>query len=206
MTERSILFSNDMMKAIRKGIKVQTRRLVQPDMVGVAPSLCPYGLPGDFLYTREHWRTLAKYDHLSPQDIIDMVAPHYRPLQVGIMYSDETTIGWPPNGTPGRWRPSIHMPALFSRCLLEITETRQEKLQSITIKDARKEGIPWTTRGTDPILEYALLWDSLHPVVGNWVSNPWVWVVSFTLKENQLMDQEVEEMTHSKRLDELSPH
>lgn len=85
MTERPILFSGPMVRAILEGRKTQTRRVVKPQpsnglsigcystdgrpdlsewvLSGVdgdpidAPALrCPYGQPGDRLWVRETWR------------------------------------------------------------------------------------------------------------------------------------------------------
>ncbi len=64
MTERPILFSAPMVRALLAGTKTQTRRVVKRDRFihadgsdEFAPPLicCPYGQPGDRLWVREAW-------------------------------------------------------------------------------------------------------------------------------------------------------
>jgi len=77
MTERPIIFSAPMVRAILAGEKSQTRRIVkpQPEITGEHPQwrdeklplwrrrdqferdCCPYGSVGDLLWVREAWRT-----------------------------------------------------------------------------------------------------------------------------------------------------
>lgn len=97
-SERPILFSGPMVRAILEGRKTQTRRVVKPqpfpdtcagqpmvghrDLAGLfAPHVfgacmaklapCPYGQPGDRLWVRETWRTeeLDEDDEASGSDI-----------------------------------------------------------------------------------------------------------------------------------------
>lgn len=135
MTERPILFSAEMVRAILKGDKTQTRRVMKltslghikaPIMYGRrkpddrnAPDACPYGAPGDALWVRETW------------------APHpHGVMRCGAVYCAE------PGAVPdaGRWRPSIHMPRWASRITLRITDVRVERLQDISEEDAKAEG------------------------------------------------------------------
>lgn len=105
------------------------------------------------------------------------------------------------NGFDGvlAWRPSIFMPRKLSRITLEVTDVRVERLQDITEKDAKAEGVIDGTIaacGDHPALVGHVLGqdDGMHPTrrrafeVGwdvingdrvPWASNPWVWAVSF---------------------------
>ena len=197
MTERPILFSAAMVRAILSGTKTQTRRVAKPR---VYPSLLdggwsdsyvfdegnrewlmrdfPYGQPGDRLWVRETW---AYGVHaLSAARCED--GPF-------VYAADGTTQG----RLCDRWRPSIHMPRSASRLTLEITGRRAERLQDISESDARAEGVVpssigeaarkmlRTYKGIDlptAILQYADLWDSINGA-GSWASNPWVWVIDF---------------------------
>jgi hypothetical protein len=196
MTERPILFSAPMVRALLAGTKTQTRRAVKPQpvqqregwswwskalgaghlhtaadaMVRLMEPYCPYGAPGDRLWVRETW---ARDD--------EDAALFYR-ADVG---TGNEADDWQHNidvGASGyRWRPSIHMPRAASRITLEITAVRVERLQDISEADAFAEGIPgnllhraqgWAPRA------YRLLWEQINGA-GSWDANPWVWVVEF---------------------------
>ena len=85
-----------------------------------------------------------------------------------------------------KWRPSIFMPRWACRIVLEVTSVRVEALQDITEADARAEGVEPRTAGQDesgPIKThrtgFVYLWQQINGERANWLSNPWVWVVSF---------------------------
>lgn len=178
MNERPILFSAPMVKAILAGTKTQTRRAIKDDdvtkagirgiMGGTGPAFgpCKYGSPGDFLWVRETWCE----SFASDDDSIN-----------GFCYRATN------NGPdPAKWRPSIFMKRAASRITLEITEVRVERLQDISEKDAKAEGV--SKPDTDAPFEkpslrggYWLLWDSINGRTGpkSWDANPWVFVISF---------------------------
>lgn len=162
VTERPILFSGPMVRALLNGTKTQTRRALrqQPILstdtwefcesggwIGTGPSpatggtrqtlcwtKCPYGQPGDRLWVRETW---ADLEHLSGGNYKRQAI--YRADDIEL-YGDEDE---PVNvAAPDmRWRPSIHMPRWASRIQLEITDVRVERLQDISEADAIAEGI-----------------------------------------------------------------
>lgn len=213
MKERGIIFSGSMVKAILDDRKTMTRRVVKPQptsvrldkydlwetkgwlnipqkicrgpiwiptsnsgKVGIFEKpyyLCPYGVPGDRLYVRETtWRNGG-----------------YVATDVESIMNDGKV-------------PSIHMPKKFARIWLEIVSVRVERVQEISEKDARAEGIEatWNTAptfDTNYITPFADLWDSLNAKRGYpWADedlpenlrtehgrimygNPWVWVIEF---------------------------
>lgn len=202
MKERPILFNGDMVRAILRGQKTQTRRPVMPQPFRTPPGTlhgweweghgkrdiwiaelhlkhCPFGQPGDRLWVRETFAELPELDGpLFPTDVEDMLrGTHFR---------------W-----TVKWTPSIHMPRRLARIFLEITEVRAEHVQDITEEDAWAEGTEglennWsaadlcaTAKRYDLCVEdarctYAYLWDTLYAARGlGWDANPWVWVVSF---------------------------
>jgi hypothetical protein len=97
------------------------------------------------------------------------------------------------------------MPRWASRINLEVTGVRVERLNEISVEDAKAEGIKrareplsylWNadypdrgcgTTGDDkepgPVAAYHHLWTSINGV-GSWNENPWVWVVEFKVLEN----------------------
>lgn len=201
MKERPILFSGPMVRAILEGRKTMTRRVVKlrygadvvvtngkvwkPARVDYAGYVdCPYGQVGDRLWVREAWRTVAEANDLAPRDLSaahrfwhEADSPH----QLGY----------------GKLRPSIHMPRIASRILLEITGVRVERLHEISEADAQAEGVERVVAGVgwrrycDPDSEevgvppcgdarrsFRSLWKFINGDE-SWNANPWVWVVEF---------------------------
>jgi hypothetical protein len=99
-----------------------------------------------------------------------------------------------------KWRPSIHMPREAARLFLRVKDVRVERLQDISVQDAKMEGAfhacamcyHWhdvcgqnVTMARDCKIddiapEYQSLWDSLYAERGyGWDTNPWTWVISF---------------------------
>lgn len=105
-----------------------------------------------------------------------------------------------------KWRPSIHMPKQAARIFLRVTDVRVERLQEISVQNAKDEGIRVHANGcidglafgcyngdkcvnnicTRPIEYFAELWNStltapdkfmLSPY--RWERNPWVFVYEF---------------------------
>lgn len=199
MTERPILMSAPMVRAILAGTKTQTRRVVKPQPTHFNPAgvprrvnpdggasaviACPYGQSGDRLWVREAFGHFERNDTLKQGDRI-----YYR--------TDGECVELHP------WRPSIHMPRWASRITLEVTGVRVERLQDISEADAVAEGIergdgfPGWYRGplagdspslvqcgfkiptAFPRLAYRALWESINGP-GSWDANPWVWCVEF---------------------------
>jgi hypothetical protein len=188
-TERPILFSARMVRALLAGTKTQTRRIVkhqvgeshwkptetvfwyhEDDSVPIAEAheFCPYGQPGDRLWVRE---SLRRHGNHSAQYVADG------------SYAIEPF--------PWRWKrdtlPSIHCPRDASRITLQITSPgiRIERLQDITEEDCRAEGcagghdsIPSYDFSATPREHYSWLWKSINGV-SSWNANPWVWVIEF---------------------------
>lgn len=70
-----------------------------------------------------------------------------------------------------RWQPSIFMPREAARLVLEIAEVWPERLQDISEKDARAEGVGSRA-------EFEALWKQINGEA-SWAENPWVWVIRF---------------------------
>lgn len=197
VNDKPILFSTDMVKALLDGRKTQTRRVIKPQPEwdngafcvpgyfsntekGFAEDLlrssfpCYYGQPGDLLWVRETWKA---YDR--------------RSLLPKIFYRATEPESWPHL----KWRPSIHMFRWTSRLTLKIKDIRVERVQDISFEDTQDEGI-FLPGGVGllhgPVIEaltiadFSALWDSINLKLGyGWDSNPFVWVINFTvIKEN----------------------
>ncbi|MCF5652687.1 hypothetical protein GIV49_24475 [Pseudomonas syringae] len=215
--ERPILFSAPMVRAILCGQKTVTRRVVnvQPfDLSwsrrdhrfeyvagravngdeldgfyaystrhgGEWSAKCPFGQPGDRLWVREAWQADEQVNAVAPRELSHGEPIHY-PADGNSKQTGCSMI------TPGKTRPSIHMPRWVSRILLEITDVRVERLQEISRSDIRAEGLecPPELASDDVSPNYRdwypaawrELWESINGA-DSWNSNPWVWVVEFT--------------------------
>ncbi len=186
------------------------------------PFSCPYGQPGDSLYVKETWQTGSNLDKYNATEIKakaqeagystgpDSFNVHYPPCPLWYPI-DGTYRSWGDDdiasfGNPGRKRSPRFMPRWAARIILQITEVRVERLQSVTNEDAQREGTPHAyphRHGPDGIIKdgenpdpYGLahetgwadcwvcafteLWDSINKERGfSWVVNPYVWVISF---------------------------
>lgn len=171
MSERPILFSAPMVRAILAGTKTQTRRIVKvpkrfegfshPSAAGVDFS-CPYGWRSDRLWVRETF----SYDR-AMHERGDRCVPWY--------WAD----GNPTYGDWTRPKPSIHMPRWASRITLWITDVRVERLNDISQHDAMAEGVSVDSPATfQAVAAYRDLWESINGP-GSWAENPYVWVIEF---------------------------
>lgn len=210
MAIKPILFnkqiSTEMVRAILDGRKTCTRRLVRflpgenPQWTGyIRDGLMLYNgrnepciikapyQPGDTLYVRETWCGLPVNE-----------AGHMRGHTIYYYKADGELR---PKGWRGTWHPSIHMPKEASRIWLKVTDVRVERLQSITVEGAIREGAEGekchhTNAGafgcTDcmntgwiepPQVEFMQIWNSTIKKSDidryGWNANPWVWVIEF---------------------------
>lgn len=194
MTDRPILFSAPMVRALLAGTKTQTRRLhkVAPGLEHLAGSVSPRIKAGDRLYVREHWRTGNGLDSIAPRDL---------PKSAIIIHEAERVEGDP---LPGRFRQGMHMPKWASRITLHVTEVREQRLQDISVNDCMAEGIqstehwrpkdlndrPFEEKWWDdatfwaeyPPLAYRALWETINGP-GSWEKNPWVAAYTFTIEK-----------------------
>ena len=210
--ERPILFSAPMVRAILDGRKTVTRRPVKgaglkwledftPEYVAdPANSLCPYGKPGDRLWVRETWGVIS-HDFDEQGNMIDWSpdrpATPIREMPFGrgyysghVIYRADGEAVWAGDDDGGgddrsAWKPSIHMPRVACRILLEITDVRVERLQEISKEQALAEGVMSCERDIDPegndyspVELFGGLWTMINGAE-SWHVNPWVWVVEF---------------------------
>jgi hypothetical protein len=211
MTDRPIIFSAAMVRALLEGRKTQTRRIykvpagsyVEQGRVWAMTDGCAYGdkalpyAPGDRLYVREAHALWADDESRRAAQLIegsDDPCIYRADFHDG---ADCLAMGG------DRWRPSIHMPRWASRITLTVTEVRVQRLQDISEADAVAEGIQkgeptgelsrllgcvWGFDGfrySNPVVAYRDLWNSLHGPDA-WDANPWVVAVSFTVERRNI--------------------
>lgn len=207
MSDRPILFSGPMVRALLDGRKTQTRRVLKPQPYGdvihygweqdagarwTDQSFDSYRMPfwvGDLLWVREaHYLTDDGESEYAvyAEDEAD-VAEHLKEMQT--LMASHPKIDWSKHLRP---RPSIHMPRWASRLTLRVTDVRVQRVQEIREGDAVAEGIE---RDTDGWFDYQApsvqccvtardsfmtLWDSLNAPRGyGWDANPWVAAYTF---------------------------
>ncbi|MGN7818825.1 hypothetical protein ACTJJB_01775 [Chitinophaga sp. 22536] len=209
--ERPILFSGDMVRAILDGRKTQTRRVIKPQPIideesGYVYSgdhkhmfkkcflhspwqngyalLCPYGQPGNILYVKETWIKghmideneirigSDQYFYKAGPDIPDWHRPD--------LEDDHPNFLTPP------WKSPRFMPKVAARIWLQVTEIRVERVQDISDKDARAEGVkpmealrPHLFRGPHHFA-FGRLWRDINGT-NSCDKNDWVWVISFRI-------------------------
>lgn len=194
MTDRPILFSPPMVRALLDGRKTQTRRVLkdQPgdlDRPGMfddgewyvtssrgdhQTSLAVRFRVGDRLWVRETWA-----DTLSDPNEAVYRADGERPHSLLL------------------WQPSIHMPRWASRLTLTVTDVRVQRLQDISAKDSLAEGVECETcramsrsacQGLGcfaSLAAFRAVWEQINGA-GSWDANPWVIALTFTVEQKNI--------------------
>lgn len=199
--ERPISFNASMALAALEGRKTQTRRIIDPQpevtpsaMSGIDRS--KYGERGDLLWVREPFTLTTdsrrKYCVLYRADLVArelLLSECGLGFPIGVGEKVRARYGNKPD--LHYWKRPDFMCRAYSRTTLEITDVRVERLQDISEKDARAEGIDPVAcspagRGdgaTGWLLckpAFETLWGSIYGPES--VSkNPWVWVIEFQL-------------------------
>lgn len=201
MSDRPILFSAPMVRALLAGTKTQTRRVLKPQpelysegrwhvfgpgggIAGVHTGDVPEAAldfvridAGDRLWVREAWKAHSTFEGVPPRDI--------PPTKVFYLADD----GYSPSGSRGR--PGMFMPRWASRLTLAVTDVRVELLQDISEADARAEGVfvpeaQYAQQGhRAPVLAYAGIWEDINGP-RSWEANPWVMAVSFAVQKGNI--------------------
>lgn len=155
--------------------------------------------PGDILYVRETWSLkccleceYCNFDPIPGTD--DVCTQHKTPIMHEDKYSatEGCYIYRADYPHPERiiWRPSIHMPKAAARIWLEVTHTKIQRLQEMTLDDFLSEGVmirPEAYNDPDNDIQimhiFTSIWDStIQPQDKDkygWDANPWVWVYDF---------------------------
>jgi hypothetical protein len=214
MSDKPIIFSGPMVRALLGGRKTQTRRVLnlnqmhpvmktEPHTITVHGSnlICrwhsglrydvksPYA-PGDRLYVREAWRAAPPYDGLAPSEMVG---------DESIKYEADghwESWGWGDTGCTegGRYRHARFMPRWASRLTLTVTDVRVQRLQEISVDDAIAEGRPQGGEFLSARRWFHQLWNSLHGPEA-WDANPWVVCLSFQTHRKNIDEMEVEDVS-----------
>lgn len=185
---KPILFNTEMVRAILKGRKSVTRRVVKPQPKGDGSK------PEPLITRQEYWNAWGDdnvYRQPFQKGDILWVRETWSISDGLYLYRAFPGIGSEPEKQDAamrkmglKWRPSIHMPRNAARIFLKVIDVRVERLQAISHEDAEQEGC-WCDEGglSMPIDNFAELWDSTikpkHRTAYGWGANPWVWVIEF---------------------------
>lgn len=204
MTWKPMLFSTDMVRAIREGRKTQTRRVVKnPDHYACLTGDCPHDKqsqcaeamaffsphpPGSGIWVKENYY----YDLLDgpPGDMDSLyyiADAHSKNWCCELIPECQCAEVGKPKIRSGRF-----MPRWAARTFLEVESVKVERLQSISEEDAKAEGAGTAIWRTDvpgragPLLSapcyyagFGILWDSINAKKHPWSSNPWCWAYTF---------------------------
>jgi hypothetical protein len=215
MTDRPIIFSGSMVRALLDGRKTQTRRILkpQPKTFRITEDGVEQDAPVILHHTEsEPWPKVAIGRVITRQEV------RYRPgMRLWVREAHATSANpdlkpWyrldHPEATAAgprvdvKWRPSIHMPRWASRFTLNVTAVRVERLQQISEADAMAEGminlggrgVPdcwWHSHdglsraGATARAAFGMLWDDLHGA-GAWDANPWVVAITFGVAKRNI--------------------
>lgn len=215
MTDRPILFSGPMVRALLDGRKTQTRRVLRP-VRGVMLKDFEFGKNepnevgnwgrlsrdkirnpdfsiGDRLWVRETVTLKYMENFLSgepTQNVIAGFAADNTDVveQLGFQVSP-----WWKN--LDRDLSSIHMPRWASRLTLAVTDVRVQRLQEIGLCDTWAEGCEvrqmWLFGADKDERDkigrgvYQNLWESLHGR-GSWAANPWIVALTFDVQQRNI--------------------
>ena len=200
MTDRPILFSAPMVRALLEGRKTQTRRLLKlrghkrfsdfgpSDTPGYewhfrradgcwcdhrqSDLPLPYAI-GDRLWVKEEWQ-VSGLGYGVKLPIPGMGRLHYSATDDGA-WKDY----W------GRWRSSLHMPRWASRLTLTVNDVRVQRLQDISEADAIAESVQIHCGSDGAKVEFEHIWNSINGPEA-WDANPWVVALTFEVEQRNI--------------------
>ena len=215
MTDRPILFSGPMVRALLEGRKAQTRRVLKPQPLAdgyydgqidctfvpardARDTACfrfgASAVGGGAIRTEIYQPPYAQGDRLWVREGFSgpygcrNLPPRDWPNAGPIWHWAD---GNPEHGNWTRPKPGIHMPRWASRLTLTVTDVRVQRLQDISEDDARAEGVepymPTCPDDDTPAADAFMdLWDSLNAHRAPWNSNPWVVALTFTVRRGNI--------------------
>jgi len=118
MTDRPIIFSAPMVRALLDGRKTHTRLALS-----MSPLTAPY-TPGDRLWVREAWRTRVTVDDLKPSEMTPFDLPLW-------FEADRDRPEYGKRTDFGRYRHARFMPRWASRLTLTVTDAPGQEVGDV---------------------------------------------------------------------------
>ena len=200
MTDKPIIFSAPMVRALIEGRKTQTRRVLKVHPDREPPYVAKYETGARAVWIDEEdqvwcFRGPAVGDRLWVKEAIDKVSDYD-----GVFYRADYDAEYPGGSDGLGWRSPIHMPRWASRLTLTVTDVRVQRVQNITARDiiaegkrcsgchdigigdysACRDGGCWTARN-----DFRDLWNTIHGPDA-WERNPWVAAYTFTVQRGNI--------------------
>ena len=193
MKTTPILFSTEMVQAILRGDKTQTRRTNglkslndSPDDWLFANMTCTDGHKKEFFFRHKYFEgdgcdLLIACPYGKVGDLLWVRETFGQGVSEKLYYKADKGIV---DQLVLSWKPSIHMPKAAARIWLRITNIRVERLHEIIEEDAKAEGAPigrvlgMGQIGGSHREGFIELWERINGF-DSWSKNPWVWVVEF---------------------------
>lgn len=197
MTDKPIIFSAPMIRALLGGRKSQTRRVLKPQPFPVGG---PFYRPHPVTDPRQ-WHSVSARGF-----IVNIQTLPYAPgdrlwvREACHIDGDQTTYRADmPAGCDTRgwgWKTSIFMPRWASRLTLTVTDVRVQRVREISEADAAAEGADYRTeRGKAEIpgltakAQFEVIWDDINGERGfGWDANPWVVALTFDVHRCNIDD------------------
>lgn len=218
MTDRPIIFSGPMVRAILDGKKTQTRRVLKPQIetFDVAPGRsCAIEIAWDVddgkgrIWKGSYPAGATEFGWKKGIGVLTTQTVPYAPgdrLWVRETFAHVTN--FPPSvryyATDDvhelrRKRPGIHMPRWASRLTLTVTDVRVHRLQDISEEDAVAEGVDpaWGAR-----VAFGRLWNDNNGMRegASWDDNPWVVAITFTAEKRNIDAVKADKESYNERL------
>lgn len=193
MTDRPIIFSAPMVRALLAGRKTMTRRLAWRASLVDTPGNVRARRVGYLFQQASPWQRVKPGDRLWVRESLALHGAFGLPLSEAPQVRPDGERVWSyvvddvPNRSGGR--PSVHMPRWASRLTLVVTAVRVEPLHAISLADIRAEGmtalIDWHPLHFDATDAWRKLWTELHGRE-SWSANPEVVVLAFTVHRQNI--------------------
>jgi len=212
MKEYPILFQTEMVQAICKEIKTQTRRLAGLQMINLNPDQWELALCAREVDTIDIGRSCAVFRNKNDDKMFTIKCPYgspgdllyvreswanilpFSPSTDGIIYYAERSdltlaIDLIMGGV--KWKPSIHLKKEHSRLWLTVNEISVERLHDLTEESAMAEGVSLGgLLGFGKISEVSYregffnIWIDINGSE-SLKKNPWLWVVKFSINKER---------------------
>lgn len=228
MSDRPILFSGPMVRALLEGRKTQTRRVIKPrpwnsagdtvDISRASAARITIGADGRSYVAFDHPRGGPLTAYVAPYVVGDRLwvretgnwrgpmKDHIGGGQMGFTFYAADSDRGRSEFFDDKNRPGIFMPRWASRLTLTVTDVRVQRLQEISPADAIAEGIAPAANSLtidcdtpNPVDGYQALWDKLNAERAPWTSNPWIVAVTFTVEQRNIDDPSPTSLREGKR-------